>query len=159
MYVENVDDVERACLCVYVWFVGWFSPILLACYNREKETYESVCRVMSGFSDEFYKAKTALYKDRILDAKPFYFDTGEMCSVWFEPTEVWEIVGADYTLSPVHAAANALVGSASGRGIGLRFPRFLRERDDKAIDDATEPDAIHELFLAQSRRVKTVNPS
>lgn len=31
-----------------------FSPFLMACYNRETETFESVCRVMSGFTDAFY---------------------------------------------------------------------------------------------------------
>ena len=133
---------------------GWFSPFLMACYNPETETYESLCRCMSGFSDEFYKAKTEFYKDgRLLESaeKPIYVDTNESCSVWFQPTEVWEIVGADYTLSPVHTAANALMGD-DGRGIGLRFPRFVREREDKGVEDATEPEAVYDLFLAQSRR-------
>jgi ATP-dependent DNA ligase len=32
-----------------------FSPFLMACYNPETEEFQSVCRVMSGFTDEFYK--------------------------------------------------------------------------------------------------------
>lgn len=31
-----------------------YSPFLMACYNPETEEYQSVCRVMSGFSDAFY---------------------------------------------------------------------------------------------------------
>jgi hypothetical protein len=27
----------------------------MACYNPESEEFQSVCRVMSGFSDDFYK--------------------------------------------------------------------------------------------------------
>ena len=34
---------------------GWHSPYLLACWDAEREELQSVCRVMSGFSDAFYK--------------------------------------------------------------------------------------------------------
>jgi hypothetical protein len=32
-----------------------FSPYLVACYDSNNEEYQSVCRVMSGFSDAFYR--------------------------------------------------------------------------------------------------------
>lgn len=32
-----------------------FSPFLMACYDPDTEEFQSVCRVMSGFSDAFYK--------------------------------------------------------------------------------------------------------
>lgn len=31
-----------------------FSPFLMACYNPGTGEFQSVCRVMSGFSDAFY---------------------------------------------------------------------------------------------------------
>jgi DNA ligase-1 len=34
---------------------SWFSPYLLACYDPEAEELQSVCRVMSGFTDAFYR--------------------------------------------------------------------------------------------------------
>ena len=37
-----------------------------------------------------------------LDGKRTYYETAESPSVWFPPTEVWEIRGADLTISPVH---------------------------------------------------------
>ena len=52
--------------------------------------------------------------------KPYY-NTGESPSVWFEPTEVWELRGADLTLSPVHRAAAGRLHEQ--RGVGMRFPR------------------------------------
>ena len=39
----------------------WVSPWLVAVYDPETETFGSVCRVMSGFTDEFYKENTKLY--------------------------------------------------------------------------------------------------
>lgn len=35
-------------------FLCRYSPFLMACFNPETEEFQSVCRVMSGFSDAFY---------------------------------------------------------------------------------------------------------
>ena len=47
-----------------------------------------------------------------------YIRTDESPNVWFEPREVWEIRGADLTISPVHKAAVGLIHP--DRGISLR---------------------------------------
>jgi hypothetical protein len=39
--------------------VGWYSPFLLACFDPATETFQSVCRCMSGFTDAFYVAAKA----------------------------------------------------------------------------------------------------
>ena len=41
----------------------WISPFLLACWDPATSTFQSVCRVMSGFSDEFYKEQTKEFRD------------------------------------------------------------------------------------------------
>ena len=46
--------------------------------------------------------------------------------MWFDASEVWEIRGADLTLSPVHKAAVGHLHAA--RGCSLRFPRFIQVR-------------------------------
>ena len=42
---------------------------------------------------------------------------------------------ADVTLSPVYTAAKGLVSDE--RGLSMRFPRFIRVREDKGIDEAS----------------------
>jgi hypothetical protein len=68
--------------------VKWFSPFLLAVYDRHSESFQSLCRVMSGFTDEFYAAAKERLSASIIPGPKPYYNTGESPSVWFEPTEV-----------------------------------------------------------------------
>lgn len=56
--------------------------------------------------------------------------------------------GADITISPNYTAALGLVSPA--KGLSLRFPRFIRRRDDKAPEDATKPAQIAALYFEQN---------
>lgn len=38
----------------------------MACYNPDAEEYQSVCRVMTGFTDSFYKEVSTSYMHRTL---------------------------------------------------------------------------------------------
>ena len=52
--------------------------------------------------------------------------------MWFQDQFVWEVKTADLTLSPRYkAAANQMEG---GKGVSLRFPRFLKVGEDKKAD-------------------------
>lgn len=170
----------------------WISPWLMATYDPTDGTLGSVCRVMSGFSDKFYKENTIRYVGHELDGtrdkeeaqeegegeeasekqevddeeaipvakssasgglqlkRPAEgVETDEAPAFWFQPCEVWEIRGADITISPKHMAARGLVDPK--KGLSLRFPRFMRKREDKRLVDATRPEHLAELFRKQGQ--------
>ncbi|KAJ3507543.1 hypothetical protein NLJ89_g6243 [Agrocybe chaxingu] len=132
----------------------WWSPVLLALWNPTTGRPVALCKCMSGFSDAFYKSMRERY------------DTGsELCSkqplwecdfggynpeVYFKPHEVWELKGADITESPVSVAAQGLVPSE--RGLSLRFPRFIKTREDKGIEHSSTPSFLVDMWRSQQGR-------
>lgn len=132
----------------------WWSPILMAVRNPETGMLEAVTKCMSGFTDQFYqahKAKYAVGSNNVLGRQPSYVDyDGPEPDVWFEPQEVWEMGFADITLSPTYRAAIGLVSDE--RGLSLRFPRFLRVREDKSIDEASTSEFLASLYRKQMER-------
>jgi DNA ligase-1 len=155
-YVEGISDTLDL-VPIAAWWgngrkAGWLSPFLLACYYDGE--FQSVCKVMSGFSDEEYRSLTEFYlQDKTLSEKPTYYKVDDSLrpALWLQPCQVWEIRGAELTLSPIHQAA---IGFAdSQRGISLRFPRFLRIRHDKSVEEATESPYIFELYTKQVKNV------
>jgi len=129
--------------------VGWYGAFLLACYDSETEEYQSVCKIGTGFSEEFLAAMKPQLDVLILPGgKPGYYNTSLDCDVWFEPKIVWEVRAADLSVSPAHKGALDKV--ENGKGIALRFPRFIRNRADKAPEDATSAEQIAEAYRSQA---------
>lgn len=132
----------------------WWSPILLACRNPETGSLEVVTKCISGFTDKFYQANKEKYAedgDNVIE-RPNYVEYAGHPDVWFEPQEVWEMAFADITLSPTYTAAIGLVSDE--RGLSLRFPRFLKVREDKSIEEASTADFLAALYRKQEARAK-----
>ncbi|KAL1857818.1 hypothetical protein Plec18167_001780 [Paecilomyces lecythidis] len=133
----------------------WWSPVLMAVRDPESGSLQAVTKCMSGFTDKFYqsmKEKYAEGSDNVIP-RPSYVEYFGEPEVWFEPQEVWEMAFADITLSPTYTAAIGLVSDE--RGLSLRFPRFLRVREDKTIDEASTSDYLASLYRKQVERSKT----
>ena len=140
-----------------------YGAFLLACHNSNTQTYETVCNIGTGFSEAILEELHALLSQHTIDRpKPFYSHSAvskDQPDVWFEPRFVWEVKAADLTLSPRYKAGAAALGDASGRGISLRFPRFVKVRDDKKAEQATGSRMVVEMYQRQESVSKNKGPS
>ncbi|KAL7934476.1 DNA ligase [Trichoderma chlorosporum] len=141
-----------------------YGAFLLACYNASTDTYETVCNIGTGFSEQVLEDLYAqLSQITIARPKPFYsHSTGgqHQPDVWFEPRYVWEVKTADLTLSPRYKAGwKEGVDPAGEKGISLRFPRFIKIRDDKKPDEATSSRQVAEMYRKQESVTKSKGPS
>nr|POE56105.1 dna ligase 1 [Quercus suber] len=126
----------------------------LACFNPHTEMYETVCNIGTGFSEALLAELHATLSPLVIDrAKPFYDHSegkNDQPDVWFEPRFVWEVKTADLTLSPRYRAAASELGTDGvHKGVSLRFPRFIRVRDDKKPDAATSSAQVAEMYRKQ----------
>lgn len=131
----------------------WWSPILLAVRNPTTGSLEAVTKCISGFTDKFYKDNKDRYNEETghnLIGRPGYVEYVGRPDVWFEPQEVWEMAFADVTKSPTYLAALGLVDE--DRGLSMRFPRFLKVREDKGIDEASTAEFLADLWWKQEAR-------
>jgi DNA ligase-1 len=101
-------------------------------------------------SDEILARLSKELNEYLLDGPKSYYEYGDSvkADVWVDACQVWEIRAADLTLSPAHRAASNLIGEGH-KGIGLRFPRFIRVRDDKQPDQATSAAQVLDMFESQ----------
>ncbi|KAK8136181.1 hypothetical protein PG984_004121 [Apiospora sp. TS-2023a] len=100
--------------------------------------------------DDLVEQGEGKYKNTRKTKPNFVEYSGGHPDVWFEPQEVWEMAFADITLSPVYTAAIGLV--SQDRGLSLRFPRFLRKREDKGIEEASTNDFLAGLWRKQEAK-------
>ncbi len=141
-----------------------YGAFLLACYNSTSDTYETICNIGTGFSEAVLETLHAELSPLIIDRpKPFYSHSAgnaHQPDVWFEPKFVWEVKTADLTLSPRYKAGckEGLEGGGD-KGISLRFPRFIKVRDDKKPDMATGSRQVVEMYRKQESVTKSKGPA
>lgn len=127
-----------------------YGAFLLAAYDAASQTFATVCNIGTGFSEQVLEDLHAQLSPIVIDKpKPFYKHSSgnkDQPDVWFEPRFVWEVKSADLTLSPRYQAAAEAMG---GKGVSLRFPRFLKIRDDKKPEDATTTRQVAEMYRNQ----------
>ncbi|KAI1489940.1 DNA ligase 1 [Biscogniauxia mediterranea] len=110
----------------------------------------------SAESEDENEEGTTRYKN-VHRTKPGFVEYTGHPDVWFEPQEVWEVAFADITLSPTYTAALGL--ASLDRGLSLRFPRFLRKREDKGIEEASTSAFLADLWRKQEAKAPPPPPS
>ncbi|EOR01307.1 DNA ligase 3 [Wallemia ichthyophaga EXF-994] len=129
----------------------FWSPILLAVYDDDEGAFTAVCKCMSGFSDAFYDSLNRVYAEDgpNTSSTPFAgVQVGDLNpDIHFNPFQVWECRGADITQSPVYPAAKGMVGE---KGLSIRFPRFIRCREDKHVEQANTASDLARMYQLQA---------
>ncbi len=130
---------------------GKYGALLMASYNPEKDVFETVCKVGSGFKDEDLDRLPEMLQPYIIDRKHPRVVSKMQPDVWVTPALVAEIIGAELTLSPLHTCCLDKV--KPGVGISIRFPRFIRWRPDKSPEDATTSQELLEMYKRQLKKI------
>ncbi len=131
---------------------GTYGALLLATYDPKADTFETVTKCGTGFTDKDLAGFPEILRKHEIPRKHSRVKSTLEADVWFEPAVVLEILGAEITLSPIHTCA--LDSIRKGSGLAIRFPRFTgKYRKDKAAEDATTSSEIVEMYRKQLKRI------
>ncbi|UOY10305.1 ATP-dependent DNA ligase [Methanonatronarchaeum sp. AMET6-2] len=122
---------------------GLYGALLCAAYNKQKDIFETVCKLGTGFSDETLEKLPEKLKPFESERKPARVSSEIEPDQWFEPGVVVEVLGAELTKSPVHTAGSKTIGK---EGIAIRFPRFIGFRTDKKPEDTNTTKEIIDMY-------------
>jgi len=106
----------------------------------KKGNIGSIAKIGTGLSDEQWKELKVRCAKFEVRGKPeeYRVDKNLYPDVWLKPQIVTEIMADEITKSPIHAFA-----------LALRFPRLIRFRDDKKVEEATSKTELEKLFKLQ----------
>ena len=129
---------------------GNYGTLLLATYDEDEDTFPSICKVGTGFSDESLDQLYQILNPKVTIKKNPRIISEMEADVWFEPELVIEVVASEITLSPIHKAAKDVI--RKGAGLALRFPKFTGKiRVEKAVEDASTNEEVITLYKGQKK--------
>ena len=129
---------------------GNYGTLLLATYDEDEDTFTSICKVGTGFTDESLDQLYQILNSKVTIKKNPRIDTEMEADVWFEPELVIEVVASEITISPIHKAAKNKIRKDAG--LALRFPKFTGKiRIEKTVENASTNEEIITLYQGQKK--------
>jgi len=104
---------------------------------------KTITKIGTGLTDEQFSEMHKRLKQLEVKQKPKEYgkiDKTLTPDSWVYPSLIVEIAADEITKSPIHSA-----------GFALRFPRLVRFRDDKSVEQATTVSEIKRLFKLQKK--------
>jgi len=105
----------------------WLASYLLAVLDPDTGRLLTIGRMGTGFTDEQFKNMTELLGEQIVE------EVGK--EVKLKPSVVVEVAYEEIQRSPTYES-----------GYALRFPRLVRIREDKGVDDADTLNRVEEIL-------------
>ncbi|MDD3933379.1 MAG: ATP-dependent DNA ligase [Methanoculleus sp.] len=127
---------------------GTYGSVLCAAYNHEEDIFQTVCGMGTGFTDADLADLPRRLAGVRVDRRPARVMVNPQAApdFWFAPAKVVEVLGLEITESPVHTCN---WDPERRRGLALRFPRFVRWRDEKSPEVATTAAEVAAMFRRQ----------
>ena len=124
-----------------------FGGFLGCVYDKNREKFVTIARVGSGFSEEDLKFFYEKLSELKIKKKSSLVDSLIEPDFWVEPKLVVEVIADEITKSPVHTCGR----KGNELGFALRFPRFVKLREDKGVFDVTTVSEIKSMFKNQKK--------
>ena len=135
---------------------GSYGTLLLSTYDENTDTFPSICKVGTGFTDESLDQLYQILNPKTTMKKNPRINSEMDADVWFEPELVIEIVASEITLSPIHKVARDEIRKDTG--LALRFPKFTGKiRVEKMAEDASTDEEIISLYKGQNKSAHDKN--
>ena len=135
---------------------GSYGTLLLSTYDENTDTFPSICKVGTGFTDESLDQLYQILNPKITIKKNPRINSEMEADVWFEPELVIEIVASEITLSPIHKVAQNQIRKDTG--LALRFPKFTGKiRVEKMVEDASTDEEVVSLYKGQNKAAHDKN--
>jgi DNA ligase-1 len=150
-YKGELTDTLDVCIVGYLKGKGQrarfgIGTVLGAVYDPESDTFKTVSKIGSGFTEEEWSQLREKLDDIAIPHKPARVDSIMEPDVWVQPQYVITVTADEITRSPTHTAGK----QGDEPGYALRFPRaqgFIRT--DKRPEDANTVAEVLEMFKQQ----------